>query len=182
MATSLDTLYRKALAAAKAGGSRATESGKYLTLVEGEKSLKIVPTPEGREEAKERLEDLAGRKKGIDQILWELMEDITSNSGWRLIKGDDIGAMTEAPVLSNELLETENGDIVLSGRIYFYGKYATHNEIEDLAEGKTVTFDAHGKHLTKATLKEYDELRDEDYAGKDPDWKAFTKKWVKEYE
>lgn len=69
--------------------------------------------------------------QGINEALHSLLEDHLCN-GWEMVPPEDIGALTAAPILSDEIVRDENGRVVEAGRVYWYPDYAVRDEIEEL--------------------------------------------------
>ena len=69
--------------------------GQYITLRRQGHDLLLVPTREGKREAK----DFMNREVGSVRALTELLEDHLGN-GWDFLDPAEIGAMTEAPILA----------------------------------------------------------------------------------
>lgn len=150
--------------------------GHLIEFKKTNKDLSLVPTKEGMQEARELLE----QGKNTVDVLRELIDWQISN-GWVMLAPEDIGAMTESPILSEEVLYNENGDIVLVGRVYWFPSYMVRNELEELATGKTVVFTGEGKPLTRTVMERYDRLREKEANGEEVDWPAFIKKaWDRE--
>ena len=153
--------------------------GRYLNIKQQGYNLLLVPTAEGRQEA----DRLADKRIGASRALTDLLEDHLGN-GWELLDPYEIGAMTEAPILaeSDEVYRNDRGEVVLAGKIYYFDKYATVDEIEEFARGKSVTFNGFGRTAKLSSLlpeanTEYFELRTREDRGQRVDWRAFSKKY-----
>lgn len=96
-------------------------------------NLHIVLIPSMREDVE------ALRGKADDDALAEMAEPWLGN-GWTWVAPEDIGALTQAPILSQDVeYDDEHGDIVRVGRIYYFDRYQTHSEVEELlAHGEVV--------------------------------------------
>jgi len=68
-------------------------------------TLRITFTPEGRRLAK------------TGEIKY-LFEDIGANSNWEEIRPEEIGALTDATILSDECERDDHGNLVKCGRVY----------------------------------------------------------------
>jgi hypothetical protein len=66
---------------------------------------------------------------GINAALSALLEDHLQ-TGWEMVPPEDIGALTSAPILSDEIVRDEEGRIVEAGRVYWYRDYQVKDEIE----------------------------------------------------
>jgi hypothetical protein len=124
------TLYRM-------GGEHVFD-GEYVDLEKIESAdLRILLNATGRsqfeliEEVRERL--------GIDAALVDLLEDHLCN-GWDLLLPEEIGALTSALLLSDEVERDDVGEIRDVGRVYWNPDYAVCDEIEELREKHMVVF------------------------------------------
>jgi hypothetical protein len=70
---------------------------------------------------------------GIHAALHALLEDHLCN-GWEMVPPEDIGALTAAPIVSDEIVRDDEGRITEAGRVFWYPDYAVRDEIEDLCE------------------------------------------------
>lgn len=76
---------------------------------------------------------------GIHAALCLLLEDHLSN-GWEMVPPEDLGALTAAPILSDEIVRDDHGEIVEAGRVYWFPDYAVLDEIEELRRNLTIVF------------------------------------------
>ena len=76
---------------------------------------------------------------GIDEALRAMLEDHLAN-GWEMVPPEDIGALTAAPILSDEIQRDDRGEIVEVGRVYWYPEYQIRDEIEELRTNLEVLF------------------------------------------
>jgi hypothetical protein len=152
---------------------RLLSKGRYINLRQQGYNLRLVPTKEGRREARH----LMNRGVGSDRALIELLEDHLGN-GWDILAPEEIGALTEAPIVaeSDEIFRNDRNEVVLAGKIYYFDKYAILDEIEEFAKGKSVMFSGFGKSMPEAN-DEYFELREREDRGQKVDWRAFSKKY-----
>lgn len=98
-------------------------------------------TREGREELESRRFGVNGWDRGADQILCDLLEDHLCN-GWEFIQPEEIGALTSANIISDEVTRDEDGNITKLGKIYWFPDYAIRLEINELADTGEVFFPA----------------------------------------
>ena len=68
---------------------------------------------------------------GISAALYALLEDHLC-TGWEMVPPEDIGALTAAPILSDEIVRDDEGRVTEAGRVYWYPDYAVRDEIEEL--------------------------------------------------
>jgi hypothetical protein len=147
--------------------------GRYLNLKQQGYNLLLVPTAEGRREARRLLGTVSS-----DRALVDLLEDHLGN-GWDILAPEEIGALTEAPIIaeSDEIFRNDRNEVVLAGKIYYFDKYAILDEIEEFAKGKSVMFSGFGKPVPAEANDEYIELREREDRGQRVDWRAFSKKY-----
>jgi hypothetical protein len=108
--------------------------GRYLELLPTENGLKVVLTPEGKEELELADED----KIRTQDLMSELFEDIQGNSEW--LFHSDLGesgfGMTNAPGISHGFIY-EDGKYEEYGdccEVYYDNDYAINNFLEELLE------------------------------------------------
>jgi hypothetical protein len=115
-----------------------TSCGFYVDLEKtDERHLEIVLNANGREEF-ETIEEMRSAH-GIDAALETLLEDHLGN-GWEMVPPEDIGALTSAPILSDEVERDQEGGIADVGRVYWYPEYQVCDEIEELRRKHVVVF------------------------------------------
>ncbi|OGC62408.1 hypothetical protein A2264_02535 [candidate division WWE3 bacterium RIFOXYA2_FULL_46_9] len=68
---------------------------------------------------------------GLHAALCALLEDHLA-SGWEMVPPEDIGALTAAPILSDEISRDDVGQLTEAGRVYWYPDYQVRDEIEEL--------------------------------------------------
>ena len=56
---------------------------------------------------------------GIKAALCALLEDHLAGS-WEMVPPEDIGALTAAPILSDEIVRDDEGRVTEAGRVYWY--------------------------------------------------------------
>jgi hypothetical protein len=76
---------------------------------------------------------------GINAALFALLEDHLCN-GWEMLPPEDLGALTAAPILSDEIVRDEQGRLVEAGRVYWYPDYAVRDEIEEIRTKSAIVF------------------------------------------
>ena len=75
-----------------------------------------------------------------DKALAELMEDHLG-SGWMLVDPEDVGALTNAPMLTDDWGYDEDGNLEI-GQIYWFPDYAVRNEIKEILSRKGAFFES----------------------------------------
>ena len=76
---------------------------------------------------------------GINAALYALLEDHLC-SGWEMVPPEDIGALTAAPILSDEISRDDHGNVTQAGRVYWYPDYAVRDEIQEIRENLLLCF------------------------------------------
>lgn len=114
------------------------DPGFYVDLVKaGDGNLHIHLTRNGRRHFAEIQEQRDAY--GIHAALCALLEDHLCN-GWEMVPPEDIGALTAAPILSDEISRDDEGRITELGRVFWYPDYQVRDEIEELRERLTLVF------------------------------------------
>lgn len=118
--------------------ARLSDSGYYVDLEKTQDGhLRIVLNPSGQEQFADI--ELEHKRHGILAALYRLLDDHLGN-GWEFIAPEDIGALTAAPILSEDVTRDDQGNLVSVGRVYWFPEYAITDEIEELRHRATVTF------------------------------------------
>jgi hypothetical protein len=122
--------------------------------------LKITLTPEGRELLEEEVVKEEGEapaesgdpfgatpppkreinfKRPHADIFGDLLEYHLCN-GWEMVPPEDIGALTSAPILSDDVERDDQGKLVRCGHVWWFPEYAVTSELEELMEKGCVEF------------------------------------------
>lgn len=120
-------------------GGPAIEHGTYVDLEKMPNGrLKISLTTTGRHgfDDFERIRD----EHGIDEAIRQLLEDRLCGV-WEEILPEEIGALTSAMLLSDDVERDDHGEITQIGRVYFNSYYAVMDEIQELRERSCVVLD-----------------------------------------
>ncbi len=117
------------------------DHGAFLTLTDTGDKLVVRATTAGRRRAREIIRE---KRLGTDQALGELLEDLMGN-GWDWVRPEDIGALTEAPMISLDGFIADDGKWVAHPGaekpvVYAHMNYMVDDPIEMFAEGKPVVF------------------------------------------
>ena len=113
-------------------------NGHYVDLEKKDDgNLHILLTSEGRREFVEI--ERERNRAGIASALHLLLEDHLSN-GWEWIAPEEIGALTSAPILSDEAERDEFGQIVAVRRLFWFPDYAVVDEIRQFKRTLLLTF------------------------------------------
>ena len=68
---------------------------------------------------------------GINAALYAILEDHLC-TGWEMVPPEDLGTLTAAPILSDEIVRDDEGRLTAAGRVYWYQDYQIRDEIEEL--------------------------------------------------
>ena len=77
-----------------------------------------------------------------DMFLSELLEETGWSANGRLYKVEpiDVGALTEAPLLTNDLVVEDNGDVLVTGAVWWFQDYMIENFADRLIKNGQVLF------------------------------------------
>jgi len=93
--------------------------------------LQIMLTREGRDELNS---DEFTYPDFEEMIEWQLC------NGWEFIWPEEIGALTDAPILSDAAERDDKGVLTSVGRVYWYPQYQVHNPVEELDRRVSIYF------------------------------------------
>jgi hypothetical protein len=115
------------------------ERGTYCDLVKlSDGKMKISLTDQGCRalDALERIRD----QFGINAALREVLNDHIYN-GWDEVYPEEIGALTSAMFLSDDVERDDSGRVIRIGRVYWNPCYAVSDEIQELRERSCLVLD-----------------------------------------
>ena len=99
--------------------------------------LGITLTTQGREIVQEAHAD--GQNIDADQFMHDLFEWQTCN-GWEWIAPEKIGALTDAPILTDSAERDDEGQLTSVGRVYWFPSFQVESPVRRLTEQGVVTF------------------------------------------
>ena len=115
--------------------------GEYVNLaVMSDGRLRFTLTATGKEEIRDVMRENVGDIAQFDA----LMEDHLCN-GWEEVYPEEIGALTDATLISNVVVHDGNGDIIERDYIYYDPLYAIRSTPERLRTMGVVFWDRHPK-------------------------------------
>jgi hypothetical protein len=119
--------------------SRAAPSSGFYVDLEKTKdgNLRIVLNKNGRRRFPEIQEQRDAF--GTNAALVALLEDHLALD-WEMVPPEDIGALTSAPILSDEVERDDQGQVTRVGRVYWHPDYQVRDEIEELREHHFLVF------------------------------------------
>jgi hypothetical protein len=129
--------------------------------------MKFQITPNGNleivmeEEEREDIQDLVEKYPHDGMFLRELLVEHTGWSGNGMlfqVNPEDVAALTDAPIVTNDLEIKDNGDVVVHGSVWWYPAYERYHFGEELLKHGRVFFSfappvpesAHTKELETA--------------------------------
>jgi hypothetical protein len=107
-------------------------SKRLVDFVETGTTLKIVPPPDA-----ETFADLLEIQDFTDAIEWQLC------NGWHVVPPEQIGALTDGILLSQEGEYEDDGKIVGMGVVYWDDQYETRDLLAELKAGRAVELSRH---------------------------------------
>jgi len=113
---------------------------RYLTFKVSDNGLYLAPTKEGTAEAKEMLERQPRRGSISEQ--GDMLEEAMGN-GWDYVNPEDVGALTDATIISNDGFIADDGKWYAHPHakravVFAHMNYAVEDPIETWADGKPV--------------------------------------------
>ena len=111
-------------------------NGLTVFSIDANGNLKISLTDAGREEVKDKTECHLWYG---DDLFLELCEGPLCN-GWQLIPPEDIGALTDSLIFSDDVQHDDDGKITDVGAHYWFPDYQIRSPAQDLAEYGFVIF------------------------------------------
>jgi hypothetical protein len=115
---------------------QATMAGKYTEFEKqpnGDLRITLL------EEAQEDVQEIASKELDADSKLAQIIEWQLSN-GWSFVRPEDVGALTDAPILTEELDTDDQGNVLRVGTVYWYPQYDVSDPIAMLLENGYVDF------------------------------------------
>ena len=100
--------------------------------------LRIILTPNGRQELQDRLDN--GDNIDTDSTLQDLLEDHLGN-GWEWVQPEELGALTSAPILSEDCRRDDEGWLIEVGAVYWFPNYQILSPVAELLRVGHVSFD-----------------------------------------
>lgn len=111
-------------------------AGKYVEFdTQANGKLHITLLPEAREDVQEIAfsQELTADNKLAEVIEWHI------GNGWSFVDPEDIGALTEAPILSDDVDYDDQGKAKV-GVVYWYPEYEVTDPVAQLLENGFVDF------------------------------------------
>lgn len=106
-----------------------------------EGNLRLVLLPEAREDLLDLRRAEESGEKSTGDIEAEVLEDLICN-GFTHIRPEDVGALTSAPIISDDFATDRWGQTFVppGGTVYAFMRYETRSIVDDLLEKGAATF------------------------------------------
>ena len=72
----------------------------------------------------------------------ELIEPLRANSEWDVVQPEDVGALTDAPIISDGVSHPDSGRVAVWGNVWWFPNYQVTDPIEVLRRDGRVVFEA----------------------------------------
>lgn len=116
-----------------------TQVGLWTILTKTpEGKLEIKLTRDGREEIDEFQQKAA--QMGSTALFLDMIADHLE-CGWETVRPEEIGALTDALILSDSVRRDDNGNLESVRRVYWDSRYAVRDPIDELAREGFIEFD-----------------------------------------
>ena len=110
---------------------------KYAEFSKEPEGLVIVLRPE--KDIEEEVRAIAAKEIDADSKLAEVIEWQLCN-GWEFLRPEEVGALTDAPILSDDVERDTQGNVTHVGKIYWWPQYERFDPVEQLLEQGTIIF------------------------------------------
>jgi len=111
-------------------------SGKYTEFEkQANGHLRIALLPEARGDVQE----ISSKEIDADNKLSEVIEWQLAN-GWSLVRPEDVGALTDAPILSEDIDTDDQGNVRSVGTVYWYPQYDVTDPVTKLLQNGYIDF------------------------------------------
>lgn len=100
---------------------------------------KLIITLSSEKVFEEELRAIAAKEIDADSKLAEVMEWQLGN-GWELVPPEEVGSLTSAPILSEDVERDSQGNVTSVGKIYWYPQYERFDPVEQLLKEGSITF------------------------------------------
>jgi len=92
------------------------------------------------EDERESVEEIAAQEITADNKLAQVIE-WQLGDGWSFVRPEDIAALTEAPILTEEIETNDQGTVLRVGTVYWYPQYDVSDPVAKLLENGYVDFE-----------------------------------------
>jgi hypothetical protein len=95
-------------------------------------NIKLSLSASGKKKVKEAIAD--GTNIEADDFFIELLAHNLAN-GWTWIRPEDVGALTSAPILSDDVKRDDNGKLVSVVNVWWYTDYQLYSPVAEMLDG-----------------------------------------------
>lgn len=92
------------------------------------------------EDERGSVEEIAAQGITADSKLAQVIEWQLGN-GWSFVRPEDIAALTEAPILTEEIETDDQGTVLRVGTVYWYPQYDVSDPVAKLLENGYIDFE-----------------------------------------
>lgn len=111
-------------------------TGKYTEFEkQANGNLRIVLLPEARDDVQE----IGSKELDADTKLAQVIEWQLSN-GWSMVRPEDVAALTDAPLITEDIDTDNQGNVLHVGIVYWYPEYEVRDPVAQLIENGSVDF------------------------------------------
>jgi hypothetical protein len=83
------------------------------------------------------------RERGSISAWYSLMvDDFSSNGHLHPVEPEDVGALTDAPIITDDMEYADDGARIVRGRVWWFPDYCIRDPMEELARKGRVIFQA----------------------------------------
>lgn len=104
-------------------------------------NLEIALTDEGRKALADEQEWFSRHPDSNQCMHLEDWIDYQLCNGWEMVPPEDIGALTDSPILSSDIERDGSGNVVYCGKVYWYPAYAVRSPEDVLTRTGRVVFE-----------------------------------------
>jgi len=114
---------------------------KYVRVEKIGGNMRLILLPEAREDAEELRAAEERGEKSCSDIEADILEDLIANS-WTYVQPEDVGALTSAPMITEDFECNDEGDIrpVVGGYVYAFMDYQVYSILDRLLDSGEATF------------------------------------------
>src|SRR5260221_678367 len=91
------------------------------------------------EEARADVQEMASKELDADSKLAQVIEWQLAN-GWSFVRPEDVGALTDAPIITEDIDTDDQGNVRNVGTVYWYPQYDVRDPVTQLLENGYVEF------------------------------------------
>lgn len=85
------------------------------------------------------MEEIAAKEITADSKLAETI-DWQLGNGWSFVRPEDIAALTDAPIITDDIDTDDQGNVLKVGKVYWYPQYDVRDPVAQLLENGYIDF------------------------------------------